>query len=91
MILALVLSSALVADAASPPPSDTGEVLIREATELLLAGGELPRDLDERLLRLEPAERIRVLVFLRRAGLLVGPAWPAERLLAPAKERVVAP
>ncbi|WP_347267343.1 hypothetical protein [Paracoccus sp. (in: a-proteobacteria)] len=81
MIAALLLASALAAAQAGP---ETREALIRDATERLLAGEDLPPDIDARLMRLAPADRIGVLVFLRRAGLLSGPGWPAERLLAPA-------
>ena len=84
MIAALVLSSALAA-----APAEAGAItrdgLIRDATERMLNGEALPRDLDERLMRLPPAERIEVMVFLRRSGMLVGPGWPADRLLLPAK------
>lgn len=83
MIAALLLSSAL-----SAVPADgvwTRDALIRDATERLLLGEDLPRDMDEKLLRLGPSDRIEVLIFLRRSGMMVGPSWAADRLLAPAK------
>lgn len=83
MIAALFLSSALAATPAAPAP--TREALIRDATAWLLAGEDLPRDIDERLMRLTPTDRIEVLVFLRRSGMMIGPGWNADRLLAPAK------
>lgn len=83
MIAALLLSTML-----SAAPADdtwTRDALIRDATERLLNGEDLPRDMDEKLLRLGPSDRIEVLIFLRRSGMMVGPAWGADRLLAPAK------
>lgn len=83
MILALFLTAALsTATAEAPPPP--ADRLIAEATEWLLNGDALPPDMNARLKRLPPADRARVLVFLRRAGLLTGPGWTAEELLAPA-------
>jgi len=83
VIAILILSSALATVPAGQEPAR--DALIREATEWLLNGEDLPRDLDERLMRLSPSDRIEALVFLRRSGMLIGPAWSAERLLAPAK------
>lgn len=84
MILAAVLSVAL---AGTEPPVDAGPAnrLIRDATEWLLNGEDPPADLDQRLRALAPADRLRVLVFLRRAGIYDHPAWTAEQLLAPAQ------
>lgn len=85
-MIAVFLLSATIA--ATPAVAvDTREALIREATGWLLNGDGLPRDIDERLMRLAPADRIEVMVFLRRSGLLVGPGWDADRLLAPAKDK----
>ncbi|CAM3237705.1 hypothetical protein SAMN04488021_10597 [Paracoccus aminovorans] len=80
MIAALLLSAALAAE-----PLAARDALIRDATEWLLNGEDLPRDIDERLMRLPPADRVEVLVFLRRSGMMLGPGWSADRLLAPAK------
>ncbi|AGT07451.1 hypothetical protein [Paracoccus aminophilus] len=82
MIAALLLPVFLLADA---PLGDAGprEALIAEALEALLDGRSLPADTDEQLRALSPADRLEVLVFLRRSGLLIGPTWPVERLLAP--------
>ena len=84
MILAAVLSVAL---AGTEPPVDAGPAdrLIGEATEWLLNGEDPPPDLDMRLRALAPADRLRVLVFLRRAGIYDHPGWTAEQLLAPAR------
>lgn len=81
-----MIAAALVAFALEAAGSGavTRDALIRDATDRLLAGESLPADTDERLMRLAPADRVEVLIFLRRAGLLSGPGWPAERLLAPA-------
>ncbi len=93
MILALFLSGALASaalaqPAAAPPPGGPAESMIAEATDWLLNGEELPADTDARLRRLEPAERVRVLVFLRRSGMFSGPDWTIDRLLAPADPEV---
>ena len=50
----------------------------------MLAGEAMPADMEARMRDLPPAERLRVLVFLRRAGLFSGPEWPIDRVLAPA-------
>lgn len=82
MILALLVSAAMsTADATAPSGADA---LIAQATEWLLAGEDLPVDMDLRLRRLPPDQRIRVLVFLRRSGMFTGPEWPIDKLLAPA-------
>lgn len=84
MILAAVLSVAL-AGAQPPVDPDPADLLIRDATEWLLNGEDPPADLDLRLRALSPADRLRVLVFLRRSGIYDEPAWPVEQLLAPAR------
>lgn len=84
MIAVFLLSGALAAE-----PAPTRDVLMRDATEWLLNGEDLPRDIDERLMRLTPSDRIEVLVFLRRSGMMIGPGWSADRLLAPAKNKEV--
>ena len=83
MIVRLLMSAALAGGAppGSVPPTRDG--LIQEATDLLLSGEALPPDLDLRLMELAPAERIEVLIFLRRSGMLTGPGWTIDRLLAP--------
>lgn len=82
MILTMFLTAALAG--AEAPPSDA---LIAEATQWLLAGDDLPADMNARLRGLPPAERMRVLVFLRRAGMMTGPGWNSDDLLAPAEVR----
>lgn len=83
MIAVLILSAALAAEPAGDgAPSRDG--LVRDATDRLLNGEPLPPDLNDRLIRLSPSDRIEVLIFLRRSGMLTGPAWSIERLLAPA-------
>ncbi|MTH36554.1 hypothetical protein GL279_18365 [Paracoccus limosus] len=82
MIRALLMSAALSGAGANAPAE--ADALIAQATEWLLAGEDLPVDMDLRLRRLPPEERIRVLVFLRRSGMFTGPDWPIDKLLAPA-------
>ncbi|REF67743.1 MULTISPECIES: hypothetical protein [Paracoccus] len=84
MITVLILSAALAAGP-GPDGAPTRDGLIREATDRLLYGEPLPADMGDRLMRLSPADRIEVLIFLRRSGMLAGPAWSIERLLEPAR------
>ncbi|KRW96618.1 hypothetical protein O4J55_03925 [Paracoccus sp. PXZ] len=84
MIAVLILSAALAAEPAGDA-APTRDGMIRDATERLLYGEPLPADLEDRLMRLAPPDRIEVLIFLRRSGMLAGPAWTTERLLAPAR------
>ncbi|MFH5775350.1 hypothetical protein [Paracoccus broussonetiae] len=84
-----MIAAALVAAAlAAPPLVDTGrdraEALIAAATQDLLDGKPLDPGIDVDLRRLDPAGRLRVLIFLRRSGMLDGPGWTADMLLAPA-------
>jgi hypothetical protein len=83
VIAALILSAALAEAAAGGVP--TREGMIRDATDRLLYDEPLPADIDDRLMRLSPSDRIEVLIFLRRSGMLIGPAWSIERLLEPAR------
>lgn len=84
MIAALLIMTAM---AAEPPETAQAsrENLIREVTELLLSGDSLPADIDARLMAVPPVERIEVLIFLRRSGMMDGPGWTADRLLAPVR------
>lgn len=84
MITALLIMTAMTGEPPGPAPLSR-EALIREATGLLLAGESVPADIDARLMALSPADRIEVLIFLRRSGMLQGPGWTADRLLAPAR------
>ena len=63
--------------------SPTRDGVIEESTDLMLSGEALPTDIDLRLMELSPAERIEVLIFLRRSGMLTTPGWTIDRLLAP--------
>ncbi|MFJ1290531.1 hypothetical protein ACEPPZ_00415 [Paracoccus yeei] len=80
MIWPLLLTAAV---AGTPAPA-SADALIAQATEAMLAGEPMPADMEARMRDLPPAERLRVLVFLRRAGLFSGPEWPIDRVLAPA-------
>ncbi|MBU3028616.1 hypothetical protein [Paracoccus marinaquae] len=55
-----------------------------EASAWVLEGKSLPPDYRVRLLRMEPAVRLQLIVFLRRAGLLTDTAWSLEDILRPA-------
>ena len=78
LVLVLFMASPLAAD----PGAESAE-LIRQGTALLLDGAPLPADFTAKLGQLPAAERIVVLVFLRRSGLLTEPVWSVERILAP--------
>ena len=73
-----ILALALAATDARAGQKDR---FIAEMTERLLAGREAPKDLETRLLALEPAERFEAVVFLRRSGLLRGAPLSVDRLL----------
>lgn len=79
----LMLVAAMASDAV-PMPADPVEVFVSDANEWLLASGRLPRDYRLRLLAMEPSERMQAITYLRRTGLLTGPAWPVADLLRPA-------
>ena len=83
-LASLVLMTVLAADATAAPTPGAAERLMEDATRMLLEGRSLPRDTRLELLALEPADRIRVIAYLRRIGLMTGAPWPAaDLLLAP--------
>lgn len=84
-LAALLLLTALAAEGAAAPTDPAG-LLIAEASVLLLEGRDLPRDMRLKLLALEPGDRLRVIAYLRRVGLMKGAAWPAADLLLPAHD-----
>lgn len=67
----------------APSPKDA---IIRDALDRLLDGVALAAETEQRIKELPPAERLEVLIVLRRSGMLTGPTWPAERLLGPSVE-----
>ncbi len=62
------------------------EAFARDVTDRLLSGQGMPEDLAERLSEFEPVERIKLIIFMRRVGVDLGPAWSADRILESAKE-----
>lgn len=83
LALLLLLTVLSTGGAVAAPSGDAGR-LMEDATAMLLEGREMPRDIRVRLLALQPAERIRVIAYLRRIGMMTGAAWPAtDLLLAP--------
>lgn len=60
--------------------------ILNEMTQRLLDGESVPRNIETRLMVLEPAERFEVVVFLRRSGLLVGKSLSVDRLLGAREE-----
>lgn len=55
--------------------------IIKEMTERLLDGQVAPANIESRLMQLDLADRIEVVIFLRRAGLLSGRSLSVDRLL----------
>lgn len=93
MITALTILAAVLTSEAtvSTAQNDRAADIIADARDRMLAGDALPPDLEMSLRALPPAERLRVLVFLRRAGLLTGPGRSADWLLAPARGEEMTP
>lgn len=79
MILSL-MTALLIAGASAEAESYAAEAQAR-----MLAGQSLPRDFRRQLAALEPVDRFAVVIWLRRTGLLTGPAVPIEAMLAPAR------
>ena len=87
MIVQLLVSAALAGGMPQAAQAPTRDGLIAEATDLMLNGEQLPPDLDVRLMQLAPADRIEVLIFMRRSGMLTGPGWTIDQLLAPSTKQ----
>lgn len=77
----LTLMTALLIAGASPE----AETYAAEAQARMLAGQGLPRDFRRQLAALDPVDRFAVVIWLRRSGLLTGPAIPIEAMLAPTR------
>ncbi|WBU53136.1 hypothetical protein [Paracoccus sp. SCSIO 75233] len=76
MILAAILSSALV----SVEPAEDLDTIKSEVNRLVLAGASIPPDFLLRVQRLDdPADRMDAVVYLRRSGLMTGPAVSLDR------------
>lgn len=78
MSILAALTALLIAGA-----SPEAEAIAADAQTRLLAGEGLPRDFRLQLRVLSPADRYAVVIWLRRSGLLTGPALPLEDMLAP--------
>ena len=61
--------------------ADTLEAYRQQASGWLLSGQRLPRDYRVQLMRMESADRIRAIAYLRRIGLLTGSSWSLDDLL----------
>ncbi|MDB6178749.1 hypothetical protein PAF17_14725 [Paracoccus sp. Z330] len=82
LVLAFMLAvSAAGASAEMPTPQMSA--FERDATNWLLEGRDLPPDYRLRLLEMGPSERLQILVFLRRSGLLTGDSWSLDDILRP--------
>lgn len=85
----MMLIPALLTVAATSLPDVSGtspeaSAFMEEASGWLLEGQGIPPDYKLRLQRMEPADRLQAIVFLRRAGLLTGNIWTLEDILRPA-------
>lgn len=75
----LAMMTALLIAGASPEAG----AFVDDAQARMLAGQGLPQDFRRRLAGMAPADRYAVVIWLRRAGLLTGPAIPIDEMLAP--------
>lgn len=66
---------------AAPSVSTETDYFFDRMIELLLDGENLPVDIKRQIMELDPNERFNAIIFLRRSGLLDGPAWPLDELL----------
>lgn len=87
MIAALLVSAVLVGAGTLDAP-DNADAMIEQITQWLLNGESLPADMPARLRRLQPADRMKALVFLRRSGMYDGATWSSEQILAPAETEI---
>lgn len=79
----LFVMAAGLGQASAPMLPDVAS-FAEEASGWLLDGEGLPPDYRLRLLRMEPAARLQIIVFLRRAGLLTDAPWSLDDILMPA-------
>lgn len=82
-MIALLLASLI---AGAPVQAEVGtatDALIRQAIDQMLEGRELASETEAQIIALPAEERLKVLIVLRRSGMLTGPTWPVERILAP--------
>lgn len=85
---AILMMAGAVATGAAAQISDVPPEVAsyaEEASQWLIEGRDLPPDYRLRLLEMPPADRLQVIIFLRRSGLLVGQAWSLQDILRPAK------
>lgn len=83
MIAGLFISGLL--SAVVPDAGAEADRLINVATTLLLEGQPMSDEIIIGLPTLPAAERMKVLIFLRRSGLMTTPIWTVDRILAPAE------
>lgn len=69
---------------AGPASADALESFTQAASGWLLAGEALPRDYRLTLMRMDSADRLRAIAYLRRIGLLTDRPWTLDELLRPA-------
>ena len=73
----LAMMTALLIAGASPEAG----AFVDDAQARMLAGQGLPQDFRRQLAGMAPVDRFAVVIWLRRAGLLTGPAIPIEEML----------
>ena len=69
---------------AGPAAADTLDSFTQAASGWLLSGEPLPRDYRVTLMRMDSADRLRAIAYLRRIGLLTDRPWTLDELLRPA-------
>lgn len=82
--LTLILALAL---AAAPAAAERIEEFRQVANDWLLSGRGLPRDYRVELMRMDSADRLQAIAYLRRIGLLTDRPWTLDDLLRPAVTR----
>lgn len=81
----MILPVLFAALAATAPLAEEAQPFATTASEWLLSGQGLPRDYRLRLMRMDSADRLQAIAYLRRIGLLTERPWALEDLLRPAE------
>lgn len=76
-----ILVFVMVSGIASVSNANDIDKFVQEMTNIVLDGGALPNDIQEKVEILQPADRYMAIVFLRRSGLMTGAAWSVDELL----------
>ncbi|MDN3712459.1 hypothetical protein QWZ10_13155 [Paracoccus cavernae] len=85
-MIALIFAPLLAASTVQAEAPSAKEAIVRDALDRLRDGAELAAETEQRIRDLPPADRLEVLIILRRSGMMRGPVWQADRILGPATE-----